>query len=124
MWRPLIVLAGALALGFQSGSYEAETEPANPIKLRARKLAKGIDAASAGVVAADIDGDGNPELIVWSNSGIRVFKHGRVNPIDCGLGGVTDVISISPGDFNNDGLEDLAILTKSGAELWVNREGK
>jgi len=113
--RCLIVLAGVLALAFQSAS--------TPIKFRAEKLTNGIDAASAGLVTADIDGDGNPELIAWSNSGIKVFRYGSARPIDCGLNGVRDVISISPGDFNNDGLEDLAILTQSGAELWVNREG-
>jgi hypothetical protein len=113
--RFLILLSGALAMAFQSGS--------NPIRLRAQKLADGIDAASAGLVTADIDGDGNRELIAWSNNGIKVFRHGSPSPIDCGLGGVREVISISPGDFNNDGLEDLAILTQSGAELWVNRKG-
>lgn len=101
----------------------AETEPAKPIKLVARKLADGMDAASAGLVTADIDGDGNPELIAWSNNGIKVFKNGSASPVDCGLGAVKDVMSISPGDFNNDGLADLAILTKSGAELWANRKG-
>ena len=101
-----------------------ETEPAKPIRLNAQKLADGIDPASAGLVTADIDGDGNPEIIAWSNSGIKVMKRGSASPIDCGLGAVRDVISISPGDFNNDGLADLAILTKSGAELWANRKGK
>jgi hypothetical protein len=120
----LIALAGMLLLGFQSRSNEAETEPARPIKFRAHKLADGIDAASAGLATADIDGDGNPELITWSNTGIEVFRNGSAHPIDCGLGGIMDVISISPGDFNNDGLADLAILTKSGAELWVNRKGR
>ena len=42
MWRLLILLAGALALAFQSGSYEAETGLAKPIKLSARKLGNAI----------------------------------------------------------------------------------
>jgi hypothetical protein len=113
--RCLIVLAGVLVLAFQSGS--------TPIKFRAQKLADGIDAVSAGLVTTDIDGDGNPELIAWSKNGIDVFRNASPIPIDCGLGGIRDVISISPGDFNNDGLEDLAILTQSGVELWVNRKG-
>lgn len=101
-----------------------ETEPAKPVKLNARKLGDGFDAATAGLVTADVDGDGNPEIIAWSSSGVKVFKNGSAGALECGLGGVKDVISISPGDFNNDGLADLAILTKSGAELWANRKGK
>jgi hypothetical protein len=107
---PLMLLAGALVLGFQSGS--------------AVKLADGFDPASAGLAAADIDGDGHPEIIAWSANGVKVFRNGSASPVECGLGAVQDVISISPGDFNNDGLTDLAILTKSGAELWTNRKGK
>ncbi len=41
-----------------------------------------------------------------------------------GLAGVKDIVSIVPGDFNNDGLADLAIVTKTGAELWINAAGK
>src|SRR5208337_3867617 len=46
-----------------------ETEPAKPVRLQAQKLADGIDASSAGLVPADIDGDGNPEMIAWSANG-------------------------------------------------------
>jgi Tfp pilus assembly protein PilF len=101
-----------------------ETEAAKPVKLNAKKLADGIDAASAGIVTADVDGDGNPEIIAWSNSGIKIFKNGSATALDAGLGAIKDVISISPGDFNNDGLMDLAILTKADAQLWANRKGK
>jgi hypothetical protein len=96
---------GILLLGFQSASLV--------------KLADGFDPASAGLTAADIDGDGHPEIIAWSANGVKVFRHGSATPVDCGLDAIQDVISISP-----DGLTDLAILTKSGAELWVNRQGK
>ncbi|HWF07787.1 MAG TPA: FG-GAP-like repeat-containing protein [Bryobacteraceae bacterium] len=101
-----------------------DAAPAKPAKLAARKLADGFDAASAGVVTADVDGDGNPEIIAWSNNGIKIFKNGSTTPLDAGLGALKDVISISPGDYNNDGLADLAILTKAGAELWTNKKGK
>ena len=88
------------------------------------KLADGFDPASAGLAAADIDGDGHPEIIAWSANGVKVYKNGSARPVDCGLGAIQDVISITPGDFNHDGLTDLAILTKSGAEVWANRKSK
>jgi hypothetical protein len=113
--RFTIALLGILLLGFQS---------APTAKLRAQKLADGFDAASTGLVAADIDGDGKPEILAWSANGVKVFKNGSQSPVDCGLTAVQDVISIAPGDFNNDGLPDLAILTKSAAELWANRRGR
>ncbi len=34
------------------------------------------------------------------------------------------IVSIAAGDFNNDGLPDLCVLTESGASLYVNRQGK
>jgi hypothetical protein len=53
-----------------------------------------------------------------------VFRYGKKMPVECGLGGLHDVVSVAPGDFNGDGLQDLAILTKFDAELWVNRKGR
>jgi len=88
------------------------------------QIADGFDPSTAGLVAADIDGAGKPAIIAWSANGVKVFRYGSKTPVDCGLGGVRDVVSISPGDSNGDGLEDLAILTKFDAELWVNRRGR
>jgi hypothetical protein len=102
----LAALLGISLLGFQFGS---------PVK-----LADGFDPATAGLAAADIDGDGQPEIIAWSANGVKVFKCGLATPVDCGLGAVQDVISISPNPLTG----ALAILTKSGAELWANRKGK
>jgi len=102
----------------------SETDPAKPLKLDVQKLADGFDAASAGLTSADIDGDGNPELIAWSSTGIKIFKNGSTTPLDAGLNNLKDVVSVTPGDFNNDGLSDLAVVTKTGAELWINRKGK
>ena len=99
-----------------------ETQPAKELKFDTAKLSDGFDAATAGLATADIDGDGNPEIIAWSANGVKIFKNGSA--VDAGLDGLKDVISITPGDFNNDGLADLAVVTKTGAELWTNQKGK
>lgn len=83
------------------------------------KIADGFDASTAGLAAL-----GEQEIIAWSANGVKVFRRDSRTPIDCGLGGLRDVISIAPGDFNGDGVPDLAILTKFDAELWVNRKGR
>ncbi|HXJ38913.1 MAG TPA: FG-GAP-like repeat-containing protein, partial [Bryobacteraceae bacterium] len=125
--------AGAAVPEDLEWSYYAEIydpiAPENPaavdanVALRARKLAEGFDAASANAVAADVDGDGKAELIVWSAKGVQIFK--AETPLaDTGLADLKDIVSVAPGDFNNDGLTDLAIATKQGAALWINRKAR
>ena len=41
-----------------------------------------------------------------------------------GLEGLRDVVYIAPGDFDNDGLTDLAVVTKTGVALYRNVNGK
>ncbi len=89
--------------------------------LKARKLE--AEAGAVGSLSADVDGDGKTDLIVWSAKGAQGFQSGT-KAMDLGLGAVADILSISAGDFNNDGLVDLAILTKEGASLWANKKGK
>jgi len=61
----------------------------------------------------DLYGDGNPSLIVWSDNGVVVLKNGTVPLANTGLENLKGVVSIAPGDFNNDGLPDLAVITHS-----------
>ena len=72
------------------------------------------DPETAGLAVFDFDGDGRPDLLLWSTHGIRLFRAG-LDPVDAGLASLTDVVSVAPGDFNNDGLPDLCVLTKTGA---------
>jgi len=95
-----------------------------PLKFQSRKVASGLDPGTAGMAVLDFDGDGNPDLIVWSANGVMVLKNGSVPADNTGLEKLKDVVSIFPGDFNNDGLPDLAVLTRSGASLYVNQNGK
>jgi Tfp pilus assembly protein PilF len=115
---------------FYSEVYEtidpADGGPAPPPKeLKWRKTAMGMiaDPASAQIAVLDVDGDGRPDLIVWSSKEVKVFRNGAVTPSECGLGALTGIVSIAPGDFNNDGFVDLAIVTRDGASLYENNNG-
>jgi tetratricopeptide (TPR) repeat protein len=111
---------------YDSVELESESDGAAsaPFKFQSRKVASGVDPSTAGMTILDFDDDGQPDLLVWSENGVALFKNGVTPVANTGLEGLKGVISISPGDFNNDGLPDLAVLTRSGAALYANRGGK
>jgi Flp pilus assembly protein TadD len=69
--------------------------------------------AATGAAAIDINADGKHDLIVWSDSGLRSNNDVRFPEIK-------GARSIAPGDFNNDGLIDLCVLTSAGPVLLMN----
>jgi tetratricopeptide (TPR) repeat protein len=104
---------------------EFEIESASPVfKFQRRKVASGLDAATAGLTVLDLDGSGQPAVLAWSKNGVMILKNGTTPVANTGLENLRDVISIAPGDFNNDGLPDLAVITTTGVSLYVNRKGR
>ncbi|MBK9166072.1 MAG: VCBS repeat-containing protein [Bryobacterales bacterium] len=97
--------------------------PAAELDFAAADLAVAVDPATAGAAAIDATGDGKPEVLVWSSREVKLFS-GAGAVLDSGLSALKDVRAITPGDFNNDGLADLAVLTAKGAELWINEKGR
>jgi Tfp pilus assembly protein PilF len=98
--------------------------PASAFKFQSSRVADGVDPATAGMAILDSKGDGQTDLLVWSENGVILLKNGVTPVADSGLEKLKGVVSISAGDFNNDGLPDLAVLTHSGAALYVNHGGK
>ncbi len=114
---------------FYSEIYETiEAKPAdqNPAELKFRDVAVAakLDPKGAGILAFDFDGDGKPDALAWSAGGMVLLKNGSTPVSASGLEGLKGVVSIAAGDFNNDGLPDLCVLTESGAALYVNKQGK
>ncbi len=85
-------------------------EPAVVEKFTERKVAGTVDPATAG--SAVVDG----ELIVWSAKGVIARRPGLEH-----LGAVR---WISPGDYDNDGLMDLAAVTDHDVQLCHNDKTK
>ena len=98
-------------------------DPPAALKFADHKLAGHFDPATAGLAVLDLNGDGHVDLISWSAEGVHVYKDGKTPLAKVGLEDLKNVRSIAPGDFDNDGLPDLCVLTDSGAALYRNRGG-
>ncbi len=83
-----------------------------------------VDVSTGGLTLIDFAGNGQTDLLVWSSQGIRLFLRGQQLATGTGLEGLTGVIDVAPGDFDNDGLMDLCVLTSRGPELYRNTGGK
>jgi tetratricopeptide (TPR) repeat protein len=105
---------------------EARAEAAAPPepKFSDIRLDGTVDPATAGLTLIDSTGSGQTDLLVWSSQGIRLFLKGQHAAAETGLEGVRGVIDVAPGDFNNDGLMDLCVLTQAGPLLYRNTGGK
>jgi tetratricopeptide (TPR) repeat protein len=92
---------------------------APPERYRIRDLPGTADPATAGILLLDFDGDGKPDALVWSDSGILLYR-GGAQLVDRGLSGLRHVTSVAAGDYDNDGLVDLCVVTSEGALLFHN----
>ena len=93
--------------------------PSAPV-YRTETLARDV----RGVTAASLTAGGRASLISWSASGVTVWDERRKPVASTGLEDLRGVLYVVPGDFDNDGLIDLAILTERGALLYRNESGK
>jgi tetratricopeptide (TPR) repeat protein len=83
-----------------------------------------IAGGFTGVTAISLDGGARPSLIAWSPTRTAVFRDGANLIADSGLEDLRDVVFLAPGDFDNDGLPDLCVITTTGASLYRNVNGK
>jgi hypothetical protein len=67
---------------------------------------------------------GKPDLLVWSRDRVELLKHGA-EPIK--TAGLADHKRrgehCGVGDYDNDGLQDLCVVTSKSVELYHNNKG-
>ncbi len=102
-----------------------------PLRFAPRQLARGLDPATAGLAVLDADGDGRPDLLAWSAAGATLWRSGMERVSPSGLEGLSGITAMVPGDFDNDGLPDLCVLTAApdgapgaGARLFHDENGR
>ena len=102
----------------------AQIGPPAELKFQDRKLDGALDPKTAGLLVIDSTGDGSADLLAWSHNGISLYRKGRELVANSGLQDIRGVISVAAGDFDNDGLTDLCVLTETGASLYRNTKGR
>lgn len=104
---------------YYSEIYDPVASPASPPPppvYRSAILARDVN----GVVAASLTAGGRASLISWSTQGATVWVNGKTPLANSGLEDLRDIQFIAPGDFDNDGLPDLCVVTSRGAVLYRN----
>ena len=99
-----------------------EAGPAAPLRFEPRPLEGKLDPATAGLLVLDADGDGRPDLAAWSLAGLKLYRNGT-DPLEGGPWPAS-IVSVAVGDYDNDGLADLCVITEGGPVLFRNTGGK
>jgi tetratricopeptide (TPR) repeat protein len=94
-----------------------------PPRYEDKIVSKGWDPDTTGMLAIDADGSGRADLLVWSKDRVEFLKHGFDPVAHSGLEALKDVRHIAAGDYDNDGLPDLCVVTASGATIYRNNKG-
>ena len=82
---------------------------------------KRVDPDALGVVAADIDGDGRPDPLLFGARQLGLFQNGETAPSEVSLPYPGGARGASWADFDGDGKPDLLLATPQGPKLLANR---
>ena len=79
-----------------------------------------VDAITHALRAADLDGDGTPELVLLESDRVTVLsRSGDTWKVDYEAVPPVDAHGVSVGDLNGDGCEDLCIGLTGNAKVWL-----
>jgi Flp pilus assembly protein TadD len=100
-----------------------DARPAQPAVEPKYELRKFLERAD-GWLILDADGDGRPDVLAWRGGALTLYRAGTDVVRESGLEGMRGVVSAAAGDFDNDGLMDLCIVTGAGPVLLHNDKGR
>ena len=101
----------------------AEQSTAPKLEFISEKLSDELDPETSGLIVLDADGDDGADLLAWSSKGILQYKGGaELMPVQ-DLKALEGIVSVAPGDFDNDGLPDLCVLTEKAPLIYRNVGG-
>ncbi|HSM12569.1 MAG TPA: CRTAC1 family protein, partial [Thermoanaerobaculia bacterium] len=84
-----------------------------------------LDATNARAVRViDHDGDGDPDLVLAGDDGVRLLENLRqgrfaLRSAQAGLGAAPPTVTVTSGDFDGDGRFDLALAAAPGLALYA-----
>ena len=121
-----LVLAGPAGLGLHRNALDGG--PDGPFTREGERVFPGIEMPE-GVRAltwSDLDRDGDPDLLVAGDFGLRLLDNLRNGTFadgteGSGLAGAGAVRAVGTGDLDNDGRPDLAAAGPDGLRVWWNR---
>lgn len=98
-------------------------EPRAPV-WRVGEVGRGHEPVSTRLTVFDVDGDARPDLLAHSRGRLAIYSGGSERREARGLGELYGVTAAVPGDFDDDGLADLAILIDRWPVLYRNSAGR
>jgi len=78
---------------------------------------------ATGMLTIDAANTGHTDVLAWSPEAVHLYRNGVEEVPNTGLEQITGITFIAAGDFDNDGFNDLCILTESGPLLYRNNHG-